>query len=258
MLVVPAAIDDTQTVSTRDRLLLAGAELLDAAQGGEVSTRAICEAAGVQAPTLYHHFGSKQNLLDAVITHGFKAFLAEHLAASPDDDDNNDGGDPLDAIRRGWDLHVRYGIENPNFYVRIYGNAVPGRPCGVVAEVEAMILAALQPAARRRRLRVAPERAARQILAASTGVVLTLISQPADGVDLSLSDDVRDAVLASISTPGGRHGRGRAAAPPPSSGPASAAIALRAALENDPGPLSPTEAALLDDWLVRLSAASPR
>ena len=48
----------------RDRLLLAAAELLDAADGSEVSTRAICDRAGVQAPTLYHHFGSKQGLLD--------------------------------------------------------------------------------------------------------------------------------------------------------------------------------------------------
>ena len=235
---------DTETVSTRDRLLLAGADLLDAAQGGEVSTRAICEAAGVQAPTLYHHFGSKQNLLDAVITHGFKAFLAEHLAEAESED-----ADPLDAIRRGWDLHVRYGIENPNFYARIYGNAVPGQPCGVVAEVEAMILAALQPAARRRRLRVAPERAARQILAASTGVVLTLISQPPDALDLTLSDDVRDAALAAISTPAGR-GRRTAA---PADARVSAAIALRAALAGDAAPLSATEAALLDDWLIRLS-----
>jgi hypothetical protein len=42
-----------------------------------------------------------------------------------------------------------------------------GRPCAVVADVEAMILQALQPLARARRLRVAPERAAREILAAA-------------------------------------------------------------------------------------------
>ena len=65
----------------RDRLLTAAAELLDAAQGAEVSTRAITERAGVQAPTLYHHFGSKRGLEDAVVTHGFKRFLAEREAA---------------------------------------------------------------------------------------------------------------------------------------------------------------------------------
>jgi AcrR family transcriptional regulator len=235
---------DAEGVSTRDRLLLAAADLLDAAQGGEVSTRAICEAAGVQAPTLYHHFGNKQNLLDAVITHGFKAFLAQRAAAPA-----QAGSDPIDDIRRGWDLHVRYGIENPNFYSRIYGRAVPGRPCGVVAEVEAMILEALQPAAAQRRLRVAPEHAARQIFAASTGVVLTLISQPPEAIDLALSDDVRDAILAQISTPAD----GRRRVDPDPAPLASGAIALRSALKNDTGPLTEGEAALLAEWLGRLS-----
>ena len=77
--------------------------------GGEVSTRAICERAGVQAPTLYHHFGSKRGLEDAVITHGFKRFLADA------------GGDAIEDIRAGWDLHVRFGLENPGFYALIYG-----------------------------------------------------------------------------------------------------------------------------------------
>lgn len=229
--------------SARDRLLLAAAELMDAAQGAEVPTRAICERAGVQAPTLYHHFGSKQGLQDAVITHGFKQFLARRAALG-------DGGatDPLDDIRDGWDLHVRYGLENPYFYALIYGRAVPGQPCGVVAEVEAMILQALQPAARERRLRVAPEQAAREILAASTGVVLTLITDSPEHVDLSLSDDVRDAILERITTtpqPEAKHDGAPLA---------SAAIALDAALAETPASLSSGEAALLREWLRRLIA----
>jgi AcrR family transcriptional regulator len=213
--------------SPRDRLLLAAAELLEAAQGAEVTTRAITERAGVQAPTLYHHFGSKRGLEDAVATHGFKQFLAER---------ENAGGssDPIDDIREGWDLHVRYGLENPSFYGLVYGRAIPGKPCGVVAEVEAMILRTLEPAARAGRLRVAPEQAAREILAASTGVVLTLITQPGD--DLSLSDEVRDAVLASVVTADGPV--------------AEAAAALDAVLGQSE--LSDAETALMREWLARL------
>ena len=239
-----AVTDSVRETSARDRLLLAAAELMDAAQGAEVSTRAICERAGVQAPTLYHHFGSKQGLQDAVITHGFKQFLAERAASA-------DGAttDPIGDIRDAWDLHVRYGLENPSFYTLIYGRAVPGQPCGVVAEVEAMILKALQPVARARRLRVAPERAAREILAASTGVVLTLIAQPPEHVDLSLSDDVRDAILERITTTPRRAVKGDGAPL------ASAAIALDAALTQDPAPLSGGEVTLLREWLRRLSAS---
>lgn len=234
--------------SARDRLLVAAADLLDAAQGGDVSTRAICDAAGVQAPTLYHHFGSKQVLLDAVITHGFKAFLAERGSVTRED------CDPIEDVRRGWDLHVGFGTAHPAFYARVYGRAVPGRPCGVVAEVEAMILETLERAALQGRLRVAPARAARRILAASTGVVLTLISHADDDADRNLSAAVRDAVLAAIVA----GDRGRVSPDASTSSPAetsttvTAAIALRAALGDDRGSLSATEAAMLDEWLVRL------
>src|ERR1043166_9284910 len=60
---------------TRDRLLLAAAQLMDEAGGTSVSTRAICQRAGVEAPTLYHHFGSKQGLVDSVNQHGFNQYL---------------------------------------------------------------------------------------------------------------------------------------------------------------------------------------
>jgi AcrR family transcriptional regulator len=205
--------------------LTATAELLDAAQGAEVSTRAITERAGVQAPTLYHHFGSKRGLEDAVVTHGFKRFLAERAAAGT--------SDPIEDIRAGWDLHVRFGLENPSFYGLIYGRVVPGQPCGVVAEVEAMILRALEPAARSGRLRLPAEQAAREILAASTGVVLTLITS---GDDPMLSEDVRDAVLARIVTADGPV--------------AEAAEALDAVLGQSA--LSEAETALLREWLDRL------
>jgi AcrR family transcriptional regulator len=230
------------TENAHDRLLLAAAELLEEAQGEPVSTRAICDRAGVQAPTLYHHFGSKDGLLDSVLRHGFGAFLASRGETGADDD-------PIEAIREGWDLHVRFGLENPNFYILIYGRARPGQPCGVVADVERMILATLRSAARQRRLRIAPEQAARQILAASTGVVLTLITDPADEVDLALSDQVRDAILDALATTP-RRGRKPAGAGTVS----SAAIALAATLEEDPEVLSAGEASLMREWLRRLSA----
>jgi hypothetical protein len=52
-------------------------------------------------------------------------------------------------------------------------STVPGQPCGVITDVEQMILRTLQPAAEQGRK---PQAA---ILAASTGVVLTFIAQPA-------------------------------------------------------------------------------
>jgi AcrR family transcriptional regulator len=181
---------DRRDLATRDRLLLAATELLDEAAGGPVSTREITERAGVRAPTLYHHFGSKQALLDAVVSHGFKEFLRSRRASTD--------SDPIEDIRAGWDSHVAFGLEFPGAYAHIYGNVKPGVACGVTEDVRAHLLDALQPAAVQRRLRVSPAEAATRILAACSGVTLTLIQQPTTERDLGLSERMRESVLASI------------------------------------------------------------
>jgi AcrR family transcriptional regulator len=181
---------DRKDFAARDRLLLAATQLLDEAAGGPVSTREITERAGVRAPTLYHHFGSKQALLDAVVSHGFKEFLRSRRA-----DSNN----PLEEVRAGWDSHVAFGLEFPGAYAHIYGNVKPGVPCGVTEDVRAHLLEALQPAASQGRLLVSPAEAATRILAACSGVTLTLIQQPPAERDLGLSERMRESVLASIS-----------------------------------------------------------
>jgi AcrR family transcriptional regulator len=109
----------------------------------------------VRAPTLYHHFGSKQALLDAVVSHGFKEFLRSRRTSSKN-------SDPLEDIRAGWANHVAFGLEFPDAYAHIYGNVKPGIPCGVTEDVRAHLLKALQPAAIQRRLRVSPAEAARE------------------------------------------------------------------------------------------------
>lgn len=177
------------TTSARDRLLLAGARLLDSAQGGHVSTRAITTAAGVQAPTLYHHFGSKQGLLDEVVNHGLRRFLEERAPA-------NDLTDPRSALADAWDAHVQFAVTHPAFYAHIYGRVEPGYKCGVVSRVEHMLLAALEPLAGR--LSVRPEEAAKAIVAASSGVALTMISELDGEPDWRLSARVRDAVLSDL------------------------------------------------------------
>ncbi|MEV0676414.1 TetR family transcriptional regulator [Actinosynnema sp. NPDC050436] len=99
---------------------MAAAGLL--AEGGidAVSTRAVAAAAGVQAPALYRLFGAKQGLLDAVAAHGFERYLAAKLTSPP-------GADPVEDLRRGWDVHVGFGLAHPAFYVLMYGVARPGR-----------------------------------------------------------------------------------------------------------------------------------
>jgi AcrR family transcriptional regulator len=231
--------------TTRDRLLLVAAQLLDESEDRRVSTRAICERAGVQAPTLYHHFGSKQRLLDAVINYGF----SQYVQATGEE---ADGDDPIAAVRNGWDRHVRFGLEHPSFYVLLYGQIQPGTPCTLTGSAEAMLLELLTLAARRGLLRVPPADAAAQIAAANVGVTLSLIAQPEDDRDLQLSARVRDAMLAAVVVVPGGPGPGSSnSSHPPAI--ASLAVALSAALDDGEVVLTATEAALLREWLGRLA-----
>ncbi|MFI2429441.1 TetR/AcrR family transcriptional regulator [Streptomyces sp. NPDC018955] len=215
--------------NARDRLLLAAAELLESA--GTVSTRAVCERAGVQAPTLYHHFGSKQGLIDAVANHGFTQYTAVESS-----------GDPLGDLREGWDRHVRFGLEHPSFYGLLYGRAEPGKPCAVTAPAHAALRERFNEAATKGLLKVPAEDAAEQLLAANVGVTLTLIAQPEP--DFALSERVREAALAgALNLTSKEVLRTRA----------SAALTLRASLHEDPGDLTRGEHALLDELLDRLA-----
>ncbi|MEU3641859.1 TetR/AcrR family transcriptional regulator [Lentzea sp. NPDC034063] len=213
--------------NARDRLLLAAAELLEG--GGTLSTRAVCERAGVQAPTLYHHFGSKQGLIDAVLNHGFTQYTAVESS-----------GDPLDDLREGWDRHVRFGLEHPSFYGLLYGRAEPGKPCAVTAPAHAALRDRFTEAATIGLLKVPADDAAEQVLAANVGVTLTLISQPEP--DFALSERVREAALAGVlgtaTTDATR---------------ASTALTLRALVADDPADLTPGERALLGELLDRLA-----
>src|SRR6266540_2531120 len=104
----------------RERILSTAVKLLADAGPSGLSTRAVAAAAGVQTPTLYRLFADKDGLLDAVASFGFESYLAEKRAFAPSED-------PVDDLRRGWDVHVEFGLANPAIYTLMYGNVQPGR-----------------------------------------------------------------------------------------------------------------------------------
>lgn len=231
--------------SARDRLLRAAAELLDATPGQSVSTRAICAKAGVGAPTLYHHFGSKQGLLDAVVEYGLGQYSL--------DDEN---GDAVASLRAGWDNHVRYGLDNPAFYVLLYGRIAPGRPCKVTAVAEARLCALVERLDRDGLLLAPVGDVVQQIVAANVGITLHLIAEPAGTADLTLSARLRENVLAGLIaaaalSPQGQAPAGRGAADDIADVAARLA-ALLAARPAASGTFTAGERLVLDEWLARL------
>lgn len=221
---------------TRQELLEAAAALISDAPGQDVPLRAICDRVGVKLPTLYHFFGSKDGLLDAVIDYGFASYLRLKEAAEPT-------GDPIADLRQGWDTHVRFGLDNAGFYALMYGQVTPRRRPVAAAGSYAALLGLCREAESQGRLAVDAERAADHVLAANVGVTLFLIT--AERPDLELADQVRDATLAAITGLG---------APSPTSGDRAAlALHLLHALGAGDGGLGQAETALLRKWLGVLS-----
>ncbi|TDD53221.1 TetR/AcrR family transcriptional regulator [Nonomuraea terrae] len=226
------------SINKREAILDAAADLLAREGRDAVSTRAICKAAGVQAPILYRLFGDKQGLLDAVASRGLMAYLAEKRNLTP-------SGDPVEDLRRGWELHVGFGLAEPTLYSLIYGSPRPGtEPDG--AKQAAEILAGLvHRVALAGRLRVPEERAARVIHAAGRGTTLALIATPEAERDMDAARIVREAVIHAITEPA-TTGSTRTG-----DDVVAGAITLRAAL-GDLKVLSPSESQLLSDWLDRI------
>lgn len=247
---------DSGNSSTKQRLLDAAAELVSASPNQDVPVRAICERAGVQLPTLYHYFGSKDGLMDALVTFAFESYLnaKSHQPALVD---------PIEVLRRGWDNHVEFGLRNPQLYALMYGRTHPGGRPNAAHEVERILLMRTQEAAQAGRLRVSAELAAAQILSTNVGVTLSLITEAVPEPELQISQSVRDLLLTAISTPGG----GAAGEPEPAEAgvegpgqPRCSAIAKGAAdLDSALGavssgqlPLQAPEVALLRHWLQKL------
>ncbi|MFF3452270.1 TetR/AcrR family transcriptional regulator [Streptomyces sp. NPDC002667] len=235
----------TAPVTTRARILAVAAELVAGSPDGDVSTRAVCEAAGVGAPALYRHFGDKEGLLSAVVDHGWERYLAAKRERHP-------GTDPVQDLRDGWDGHTEFALRNPNLYRLMHSPAMRTPPAAAL-EAHRILTGDLRRAAEQGKLRLAPELAAQMIMSSNVGVCLMLVSRPATFTDETLSRRVRDAVHASVFTPEVTAPEARTAGPAPSTVPATA-TRLGAQLRLHPSPaFTPAETALLTEWLDRLS-----
>lgn len=232
---MPLDVPPTRT-DTRELIVDAATVLL--AEGGRaaVSTRAVCAAASVQAPTMYRIFGDKQGLLDAVAARCFATHLQAHAAAPAT-------ADPVADLERGWDVHVGFGLANPYLYSLVYGEPRPGPPPPGARDAERHLAALVHRVAVAGRLAVDERRAVQLLTAAGTGTTLTLIATPgARRSGPGLSHLAREAVMAAIT--------GRA--PVGTSGPVSAAVALRAVLDRTTG-LTDGERMLLAELLDRIA-----
>ena len=79
------AAPDIQQATSAERILSTALDLFAVKGYDATAVREICEAAGITKPTLYHFYGSKDGVLQALVRTGFLQFrgLVDAALATP-------------------------------------------------------------------------------------------------------------------------------------------------------------------------------
>ncbi|GAA1581547.1 TetR/AcrR family transcriptional regulator [Actinoplanes couchii] len=222
---------------TRARIVSAAAEILREQGARAVTTRAVAQAARVQAPTIYRLFTDKDGLLDAVAEHVMAAYVAAKSTAGPDPD-------PVADLRAGWQAQIEFGLTNPWLYELMTSPARAERSPATAAGVD-VLRAKVHRLAAAGLLCVDENRAVAMIHAAGSGAVRTLLGIPPEQRDPGLADQMYDAIAASILTD---------APVTPANDAGAVAVTFATVLPALPG-LTDAERALMAEWLSRSMAA---
>lgn len=157
-------------MTTEEHILAVAADLLETEGAAALTTRAVCKAAGVTAPTLYHHFGDKRGLIGAVISQGLNAFMLQKRA-------HRQTSDALSDLRRGWNSWIDFASQRPKLFRLVAERMRADASTTQVAFV--MMRRAVERLADEGRLTTDVDTAARAIWAGSNGV-LVLFTQGDD------------------------------------------------------------------------------
>ena len=178
-------------MDTRQRILESTTALLERLGTEAFSLRDVCKAAGVTAPTVYHHFGDKQGLFEAVAAEGFTRYLSAKKR------DRARDADPLDVLHRSWDNHIGFGLAHPSFYRLMYCTPnAEERPSA--REGHRILVGLLEELAETGRLRMPAEQAAGMIHSAAVGTTLILLSSPEGPGTTGLADRMREVVFGAV------------------------------------------------------------
>lgn len=231
--------DDTRLPGT-ERLLEAAAGLLRDGGVEAVSTRAVAAAAGTQTTLLYRRFGDKNGLLEAVGLYVLEDYIAQKRKLL------KQSADPVDDLRRLWDLFVAFGFAQPESFSLIYGRPRRGDAISAAAETTVGLLAdAVGRIAATGRLRMSVERATALFTSCGVGFIITQLTLPSLRRDPELADVARENAIASIMVaPSTKKTK---------TTPRGHATALRQAIGSHETPLTPGESALMLELLDRIA-----
>ena len=185
-------VESSSRDKARAHVVEVAAQLLRERGAGAVTIRAVAQAAGTQAPTIYRFFEDKDALLDAVAEHVFAAYVADKAMTRHSDD-------PVADLRTGWETHLGFGLANPELVSLLLDPVRASRSPAMTSGIE-ILRARVARVAAAGRLRVSERRAVELVHAAGTGAMIALLSTPPQERDPGLADAMYEVVTRAVLT----------------------------------------------------------
>jgi AcrR family transcriptional regulator len=183
----------------RRAILDATEALLLEAGGDAFGVRALAARCGYTAPTIYHHFGDKDGLIDALLEERFARLLAEVRQVEQ-------GDDPVENMRGMLRAYLRFGESNPTFY-RVILATRRDDPDRSPPSVEATVAIMMRPwedlRAAGRLGEIEPEAASQALWALIHGLTALRVARPDHDWAPNLTEVAVEAMLRGLVRPAG-------------------------------------------------------
>ncbi|MFW2830977.1 TetR/AcrR family transcriptional regulator [Sphingomonas sp. ID0503] len=168
------AREPSDTPHVRQRLVHAARDLMSELGPAGATARAICDRAGVRAPTLYHYFGDLAGLHATAINAAFIEVMASYRRG-------NLAEGPLEAVRAAWRALLRFARAEPLMARALIGNVVDGKPPLALQLTLRRLRRDLSELSQQGLLSMTPNAAAAMLWTSAVGAVsMTAASDPND------------------------------------------------------------------------------
>ncbi len=178
------------------RAILDATEALLSEGGLEAfSMRRLVERCEYTAPTIYHHFGDKEGLLDALLSERFEQFARRMRRERHED--------PVEQLRAVAKSFVRFGVRYPNHYQLLFSPRAPDHaPPAVVDEMRVQLDQVWTDLWEAGRIRAGDREAAAQSLwTLCNGLISGRILRPDVPWSKTVNSDAIDALLLGLIAP---------------------------------------------------------
>lgn len=175
----------------QEKILRATAKIIADKGIKAASTRAICAAARITAPTLYHYFHDKTELIEAVSNLAFESHR-EHK------NKNRVSKDPINCLRQSWDNYMDFALKEPELHLTMMSSLSHGKIAEAGHVCFGELISEFERVQELNLLKYSVIESSGIYLGAAQGISMALLSKSKSKLWREISQTMRDSILAGL------------------------------------------------------------